>query len=147
MGGVPIPGDINRFSALPGPGRQVPSTGTIRPAAMSADAPPGWRSAETPGFGRAAAGAAELPFLHPHREAIARRFRSARALHDAQRRLEAGLAGELGWTTRRMRDVLADLDRLHRAIVQSNSAAAAAMLDIDWSGIEALMHIFDARLP
>lgn len=115
---------------------------------MSAGAPPGWRSAETPGFGRAAAGAAELPFLRPHREAIARRcFSSARASRDAERRREAGLAGELGWTTRRMRDVLADLDRLHRAIVQSNSAAAAAMVDIDWSAIEALVGMLGDAPP
>ena len=72
---------------------------------------------------------------------------SARALRDAERRREAGLAAELGWTTGRMRDVLADLDRLHRAVAQSNSAAAAAMVDIDWSAIEALVGMLGDAPP
>ena len=48
---------------------------------------------------------------------------------------------------RGIRPVRDDLYRLHHAIVQSDSAAAAAMVDIDWSAIEALVRILDVPPP
>ena len=145
MGGEPHPVAFDPWSAPPGPSSRVVFTGAIRTAVMSTGAPPGWQGAGTPGFARAASGAGELPFSQ--REAIARRFGTEDALLEAELALQTGGAGALGWSATRWRPVLADLQRLHDAIVQSDSAAAAAMIDVDWSAIEALARILEVPPP
>ena len=145
MGGEPRPVTFDPWSAPPGPGSQVVSTEAIRTPVLSAGAPPGWQGAETHGFARAASGAVELPFSR--RQEIVRRFRTEDALIEAELALQTGGAGALGWSATRWRAVLADLYRLHDAIVQSDSAAAAAMADVDWSAIEALVPILDVLPP
>ena len=118
----------------------------MRTAVLSAGAPPGWQSAETPGFARAASGAVELPFSR--REAIALQFRAEDALLEAELALQTGRAGvTLGWSATRWRAVLDDLYRLHDVIVWSDSAAVAAMVDVDWRAIEALAGILDDSPP
>ena len=111
---------------------------------MSTGAPPGWQGAETPGFARAASGAVELPFSR--REEIAIRFGTEDALLDAELTVQLGGADALGWSVGRWRDVLNDIDWLN-AIVQLDSAAAAAGSDVDWRAIEALMRILDDPPP
>ena len=58
-------------------------------------------------------------------------------------RFETAGADALGWSATRWRPVLADIERLHDAIVRSDSTAAAARIDVDWRAIEALMRILD----
>ena len=118
--------------------------GTIRTPAPSTGAPPGWQGAGTPGFSRAASGDVELPFSR--REEIARRFRTEDALLHAELTVRLGDADALGWSATRRRDVLNDINGLN-AIVQSDSAAAAAGSDVDWRAIEALMRILDDPPP
>ena len=141
MGGEPHPAAFDPWSAPPGPSSQVVYTEAIRTPVLSAGAPPGWQGAETPGFARAGSGDVELPFSR--RGAIVHRFRTEDALLEAELALQTGSAEALGWPATRWRAVRADLYRLN-AIVQADSAAAAAMLDIDWSAIEALGLILDA---
>ena len=145
MGGEPHPVAFEPWLAPPGPSSQVAYTETMRTPVMSVGAPPGWQGAETPGFARAASGAVELPFSQ--REAIARQLGTEDALLQADLALHTGGAGALGWSATRSRAVLADLDRLHDAIVQSDSATAAAMVDVDWRAIEALVRILDIPPP
>ena len=97
-----------------------------------------------PGFSRAASGDAELPFSR--REEIARRFGTEDALLDAELTVQLGGADTLGWSVGRWRDVLHDITGLN-AIVQSDSAAAAAVSDVDWHAIEELMRILDDPPP
>ena len=144
MGGEPHPVAVDPWSAPPGPGSRVVHTETIRTPVMPAGAPPAGPGAETPGFARAASGAVELPFSH--REAIALHFRDGDALIEAAFALQTGGAGALGGSPTRWREVLGDLYRLHIA-ARMNPAAAAAMVDIDWSTIEALAPILHVPLP
>ena len=104
----------------------------------------GWQGAGTPGFSRAASGAVELPFWR--REEIALRFGTEDALLHAELTVQLGGADALGWSATRRRDVLDDINGLN-AIVQSDSAAAAAGSDVDWRAIEALMRILDDPPP
>ena len=108
---------------------------------MSTGAPPGWQGAETPGFGRAASGAVELPFSR--REAIAEWFRLECSLHDAELALQTGSADKLGWSDAQVWAVLDDLYRLN-GIGRWYSTATATIFNVDWHAIEALTHIFDA---
>ena len=144
MGGEPHPFAFDPRSAPPGPSSQVGYTRAIRTPVMSTGAPPRWLGAETPGFARAASGAVELPFSR--REEIALRFGTEDALLDAELTVQLGGADALGWSVGRWRDVLDDIDGLN-AIVQSDSAAAAAGSDVDWRAIEALMRILDDPPP
>ena len=144
IGGEPHPFAFDPWPAPPGPSRQVVHAGTIRPPAPSTGSPPGWQGAETPGFSRAASGAVELPFWR--REEIARRFGTEDALLHAELTVRLGDADALGWSARRRRDVLDDINGLN-AIVQSDSAAAAAGSDVDWRAIETLMRILDGPPP
>ena len=128
-------------SAPPGPGSRAVYTGTIRTPVLSDGAPPGWQGAETPSFARAASGADELPFLH--RQRMAHRFRTDDALIEAEHALQTGSADALGWSDTRWREMINDLYWLN-AIVQLDSAAAAARVDVDWRAIEALVRILDA---
>ena len=144
MGGEPHPFAFDPWPAPPGPSRQVVHAGTIRPPAPLTGAPPGWQGAETPGFARAASGAVELPFWR--RGEIALRFGTEDALLHAELTVRLGNADALGWSARRRRDVLDDINGLN-AIAQSNPAAAAAGSDVDWHAIEALMRILDAPHP
>ena len=144
MGGEPHPFAFDPWPAPPVPIRQVVHAGTIRPPAPSTGAPPGWQGAGTPGFSRAASGAVELPFSR--REEIAIRFGTADALLDAELTVQLGGADALGWSARRRRDVLDDLNWIN-TIAQLDSAAAAAGSDVDWRAIEELMRILDAPPP
>ena len=144
MGGEPHPFAFDPRSAPPGPSSQVGYTRAIRTPVMSTGAPPRWQGAETPGFARAASGTVELPFWR--REEIALRFGTENALLDAELTVQLGGADTLGWSVGRWRDVLDDIDGLN-AIVQSDSAAAAAGSDVDWRAIEALMRILDDPPP
>ena len=141
MGGEPHPVAFDPWSAPPGPSSQVHHTEAIRTPVPSTGAPPGWQGAETPGFGRAASGAVELPFSR--RQEIALQFRAEDALLEADLPLQTGGAGALGWSDTRWREVRDDLYRLHDA-ARVDSAAAAARVDIDWSAIEALGRMLDA---
>ena len=144
MGSEPHPVAFDPWSAPPGPSSQVGYTRAIRTPVLSAGAPPRWLGTETPGFARAASGAVELPFSR--REEIAIRFGTEDALLDAELTVQLGGADALGWSARRWREVLDDINGLN-AIVQSNSAAAAAWSDVDWRAIEALMRILDDPSP
>ena len=144
MGGGPRPVAFDPRPAPPGPGSQVVATGTIRTPAMSTGAPPGWQSAGTPGFARAASGAVELPFSY--RAAIADQLRNDDALLEAEYALRTGGADPIGWTPRQWQAVLADLYRIN-AIAEVGTAADAARLDLDWSAIEALARILDFPPP
>ena len=146
MGGEPHPVAFDPRSAPSGPGSQVGYTRAIRTPVMSTGAPPRSQGAGTPGFARAASGAVELPFSR--REEIAIRFGTEDALLHAELTVQLGGADALGWSATRRRDVLNDINGLN-AIVQSDSAAAAAGSDVDWRAIEALMRILDdpSRAP
>ena len=144
MGGEPHSVAFDPWPAPPGPSSQVAYTEAIRTPAPSTGAPPGWQGAETPGFARAASGAGELPFLY--RQRIAHRFRTDDALIEAEYALQTGSADALGWSNTRWREVLHDLYWLN-AIVRSDSAAAAAMVDVDWRAIEALVRMLDVLPP
>ena len=144
MSGEPHPVAFDPWSAPPGPSSQVVYTEAMRTPVLSTGAPPGRQGAETPGFARAASGAVELPFSR--REKIAHRFSTEDALLEAELALQTGGAGALGWSATRWRRVRADLSRLN-TILQSNSAAAAARIDIDWSAIEALARILEVPPP
>ena len=65
---------------------------------------------------------------------------------EAVHALHTGGADALGWSHMRWLEVLHDLYLLN-AIVQSDSPAAAATLDVDWSAIEALVSILDVPPP
>ena len=144
MGGEPHPVAFDPWSAPPGPSARVGYTRAIRTPVMSTGAPPRWLGAETPGFARAASGDAELPFSR--REEIAIRFGTEDAFLDAELTVQLGGADALGWSARRWREVLDEIDGLN-AIVQSDSAAAAAGSDVDWRAIEELMRILDDPSP
>ena len=145
MGGEPHPVAFDPRSAPPGPSSQVGHTRAIRVPVISTGAPPRRQGAETPGFARAASGAIEVPFSH--REAIALRFRADDAVLAAELVLQTGGGEALGWSATRWRPVLADIERLHRAIVRSNSTAAATRIDVDWRAIATLMRILDDPRP
>ena len=144
MGGGPRPVAFAPRSAPPGPRSQVVYTQAIRTPIMSTGAPPRWQGAETPGFGRAASGAIEFPFSH--RVAIALRFRTDDALMEAEYALRTGGASALGWSASRVWAVLADLYLL-KTTFQLEAAAAAAMVDVDWSALEALARFLEVPPP
>ena len=74
-----------------------------------------------------------------HRQAIVERFRSDGAVFDAGVTLGSGAADALGWAATRVEKVLEGIDRLHRFAGKD----PAALADIDWSGIEALVRMMD----
>ena len=144
MSGEPDPAAFDPWSAPPGPGSRVAYTGTIRTPVLSAGAPPGWQGAETHGFARAASGAVELPFAR--REAIARLFGTEDALRAAEYALRTVDDDGFGWSAMQWPVVLADLLWLN-ANFQSGSAAAAAMVDVDWRVLEALARFLEEVPP
>ena len=144
MSGEPHPVAFDPWSAPPGPSGQVVYTEANRTAVMSTGAPPGGQATETPGFGRAASGAVELPFSR--RDAIVRRFGTENAVLEAEVALRTGDADALGWSAGRRREVLADIYRLS-TIAQLNLMSAAEMIDVDWRSIEALGLFLEAHPP
>ena len=144
MSGGPHPVAFGPWSAPPGSSSHVVYTETIPTPVPSTGAPPGLQGAETPGFARAASGAVELSFSR--RQEIARRFSTEDALLEAELALQTGGAGTLGWPALRWRELREDLQRLHDAIVQSSSAAAATV-DVDWNAIEALARVLKLPVP
>ena len=145
MSGGPHPVGVDAWSAPPGPSNRVVYTEAMRTPVMSTGAPPGWQGAEMPGFARADSGAVELPFSR--REEIAIRFRTADAVLDALHALQTGGADTLGWSATRWRPMLEDLHRLYDATKESGSEAAATLVGIDWSAIEALLSILHVPPP
>ena len=145
MSGGPHPIGVDAWSAPPGPSNRVVYTEAMRTPVMSTGAPPGGQGAGTPGFARAASGAVELPLSQ--REEITRRLGDEDAMLEAVLALQTGRAGPLGGSATQWLPVLADIGRLHGAILRSNSATAAAIVDVDWSAIEALMRRLDNLPP
>ena len=141
MSGGPHPVAFDPWFAPPGPSSRVGYTRAIRTPVLSTGVPPGWHGAGTPGFSRAASGAVELPFWR--REEIAIRLGTEDALLEAEVALRTGAADALGWSATQRLAVRNDIYRLHDAIVRWNPAGAAAMVDVDWSTIEALVRILD----
>ena len=88
-----------------------------------------------------AAGPWAIP--NSRREEIARRFGTEDALLEAKLTVQLGGVDALGWSTTRWRSVLDDLRWLN-AIVESDSAATAAMADVDWFAIDMLVRLLDA---
>ena len=122
--------------------------GTVDDASPPAPDPAPLPPPEAPvhaGAGAVAPPPAAGPWAIPNsrREAIARRFATIDALRDADRTLRTLGADELGWLATRWRSVLDDLYRLN-AIVESDSAATAAMADVDWFAIDMLVRLLDA---
>ena len=145
MSGGPHPVAFDPWFAPPGPSSRVGYTRAIRTPVLSTGVPPGWHGAGTPGFSRAASGAVELPFWR--REEIAIRLGTEDALLEAEVALRTGAADALGWSATQRLAVRNDIYRLHDAIVRWNPAGAAAMVDVDWSTIEALVRILDDPSP
>ena len=114
-----------------------------RSGMLSTGAPPGWQGAETPGFGRAASGAVELPFSR--REAIARRFGTEDALLVAEVALRTRHADAFGWSATQWPAVLADLFRLNATVRSDSAASAAARVDVDWRAMEALARFLEVH--
>ena len=110
---------------------------------MSIGPPPGWRRAETLRFGQGASGAVELPF--PLRRRIAELVGSEDLLRHAEFVLRNDGADELDWLGARVWAVLDDLYRLN-AFGYWHGSDDAAMIDVDWRAIDALMRILDAPL-
>ena len=144
MSGAPLPAGVDPWSAPPGPGFGFVDTQAMRTPVMSTGASPGWQGAATPGFGRAASGAVELPFSQ--REAIARQFRTEDALLLADLALRTGGAEAFGWSAAQRREVLDDLNRLHYS-ARMNSSAFAAMADVDWRALAALARFLGVLPP
>ena len=142
MSGAPPPADFAPWSAPPDPSRRVVSTGTMRTPVMPAGAPPGWQSDETPGFGRAASSAVELPFSR--RQEIARWLITDDSILHAEFAIRIGVLN--GWTAARRERVFGDLLSLFLETALMDPAAAAAK-DLDWSGIDALIRILDVHHP
>ena len=142
MSGAPPPADFAPWSAPPDPSRRVVSTGTMRTPVMPAGAPPGWQSDETPGFGRAASSAVELPFSR--RQEIARWLITDDSILHAEFAIRIGVLN--GWTAARQDRVFGDLISLFLETALMDPAAAAAK-DLDWSGIDALIRILDVHHP
>ena len=144
MSGEPDPVAFGPWSAPPGLSSQVVDTETILPPVMSTDAPPGWQGAATPGFGRAASGAVELPFSH--REAIALQFGTEDALLAAEVALRTRHADAFGWSATQWPEVLADLHWIH-TVVRWDSATSAATFDVHWRAMEALADFLQLPHP
>ena len=107
------------YSEPPGPSsRFMPSRAPRTPTAPAREVPPA------------------------QRKAIVERFRSGEALLHAGFTLGNGAADAFGWAAARESAVLDDLHRLHTSAAE-DPRAAAALADIDWSGIEALTGMLD----
>ena len=122
-GAAAVPTIADLYSAPPGPSPRV----------MPPQAP---RTPPAP--------APEVPLAQ--RKAIVERFRSDEALLYAGFSLGNSGSYVLGWTATRSYRVLDDLYRLHRS-AQEDTEAAAALADIDWSGIEAMAGTLDIPSP
>ena len=83
----------------------------------------------------------EVPLAQ--RRAIAERFSSDVAVLDAGFALGSGATETLGWNATRAERVLVDLHRLS-SYAAMDPATAAALPEIDWSGIEALLGVMDS---
>ena len=124
----------------------APSSGSSSPEAGAAEVPtvtelfsqppgPSSRVMPTQAPRTPTAPAPEVPLAQ--RQAIVERFRSDEALLYAGFALGNSGAYALGWTATRSYRVLDDLYRLHNS-AREDPRAAAALADIDWSGIEAM---------
>ena len=116
-GAAALPSMAQLLTAPPGPSSRVMPAG----AASMAMAP-----------------GPEVPLAQ--RRAIAERLSSDVAVLDAGFALGNSATGTLGWDATRTDRVLNDLDRLNKP----GGADPAALADIDWSGIEALLGVIDS---
>ena len=145
----PLPaGTVPFDSGLHHAGEAVQPPPVAATASSTAPAPvpalPTGTGAEAPGFGRPAPVAVELPLSR--REQLAFQLLFEDRLDRAVHALRTGRANGLGGSGARVWDVIADLYRLN-AFVFWHTRADAAMLDVDWRAIDALMRILDARPP
>ena len=139
---VPVPAHPDVLDVTPA--FPEPAGGLVH--ATDVPGPPPASSLPGPSLSEAgSSGAVELPFSR--RREIVHRVRADDALLEAEVTLRTGGADAFGWSATRRRAVLDDLYRLHDAIVRSDSAAAAARVDIDWRAIEALARILDDPPP
>ena len=135
---VPVPGSV------PPPAPRRPETGAAEVPTVTEllSQPPGPSSrvmpAQAPRTPTAPAPAVPLA----QRLAIVERFRSDEAVLHAGSTLGSGGAVALDWADMRTQRVLEDLDRLHGS-AGDDPAAAAALADIDWGGIEELTGMMD----
>ena len=126
---------------VPAPG-SVPAPPLPRPATRTAEVPAVTEFLSQPPGPSSRVMAAQAPRTAPEvplaqRQAIVKRLRSGEALSHVGFTLGSS-AHALGWTATRSCRVLDDLHRLHTSAAE-DPRAAAALGDIDWSGIEALM--------
>ena len=137
----PHPVRFDPRGPTPGPSARVMPTPSIRAPVMSTDLPPGWLSAETPGFARRAS--TNLPLSR--RDTIAHRFIDEDAVLRAEAAVHTGLVDAFGWPASRWRNALGELQLLHR--IAAMDPAAAVQSDIDWRALEALMDILEFHAP
>ena len=137
----PHPVRFDPWGPTPGPSARVMPAPSIRAPVMSTDRPPGWLSAETPGFARRAS--TNLPLSR--RETVAHRFIDEDAVLRAEAAVHTGLVDAFGWPASRWRNALGELQLLHR--IAAMDPAAAVQSDIDWRALEALMDILEFHAP
>ena len=137
----PHPVRFDPWAPAPGPSARVMPAPSIRAPVMSTDRPPGWLSAETPGFARRAS--SNLPLSR--RETVAHRFIDEDAVLRAEAAVHTGLVDAFGWPASRWRNALGELQLLHR--IAAMDPAAAVQSDIDWRALEALMDILEFQAP
>ena len=127
----------------PAPERAGTGAVAVPPVADPFSEPPGpsSRIMPAPAVGSPQGPAREQ--LPAHRRAIVERLKSGEALAETRSILVAGGAEALGFSPEQTRVLLEDLDRLHRFDGQH----PAALADIDWVGIEALVAILDFVPP
>ena len=135
---VPVPGSV------PPPAPRRPETGAAEVPTVTEllSQPPGPSSRVMPAQAPRAptAPAPEVPLAQ--RLAIVERFRSDEAVLNAVFTLGTGGAIALDWADMRTQRVFNDLGRLHGS-AGDDPAAAAALADIDWGGIEELTGMMD----
>ena len=137
--GVPHP------APLPPPRTpERPGTGAVAvpPVADPFHEPPGPSSRFMPARAAGTASAPAREQLPAHRQAIVDRFKSGEVLAEARSNLGYG-AEALGLSPELVRGLHEDLEALHRFDGQD----PAALADIDWTGIEALVAILDFVPP
>ena len=134
VGPVPAPGSV-----FAGTRPRTPGAAALPSAREHLPEPPGPGSRVMPKLAVSTPVPAARDRPLAHRLAIVERFRSDGAVFDAGVTLGSGAADALGWAATRVEKVLGDIDRLHRFAGKD----PAALADIDWSGIEALVHMMD----
>ena len=136
----PAPGSVS----VPPPAPRRPDTGAAAlptVAELLAEPPgPSSRVMPSPAPPPPTASPREVPWVQ--RQDIVERFRFDDALIDAGATLGSGCADILGFDATRKQRILDDLYRLNGS-AREDPTAAAALDDVDWSGIVKLVRILD----